>query len=351
MNLTRANAFCYTLHGLNLQSNLEIPGLASRQVDSENEGIVVEWLPRERREGEAEFEADPKWVHQDPGGGVLRVWTRTFEGDAAVRLGFSFGDAAVTIDLEAGGRRIRIDHTSEVPRHNAAMLLLGTGFRYVLQLRGRPALHAAAVECCGNAIALVGVQGAGKSTTTAALAERGCRILCDDLAALVPVQSQWCVSPGVPSLRLGREALTVLGRDGASASPVWARTPQMSDVEYGRIDDKALLSEARSSLADARRSVPLAGIYVLRNRIRGQGTPRVGALTPAEAMGELSLHLGSFPMPGSEATKSAFRFLAELTQSCPVRFVERPDDLQRLPQVCEAILADAQSLAAARGAA
>ena len=50
---------------------------------------------------------------------------------------------------------------------------LGPVFAFVLRLRGAVTFHASAVRI-GDAVAFLGPQGAGKSTTAAALALRGC---------------------------------------------------------------------------------------------------------------------------------------------------------------------------------
>jgi hypothetical protein len=55
---------------------------------------------------------------------------------------------------------------------------------FVLAQQGRFALHANVVEVNGTVIAICGVRGAGKSTTSLALSQRGHRLITDDVATL-----------------------------------------------------------------------------------------------------------------------------------------------------------------------
>ena len=55
---------------------------------------------------------------------------------------------------------------------------------FVLAQQGRFALHANVVDVNGTVIAISGRRGAGKSTTSLALSQRGHRLITDDVATL-----------------------------------------------------------------------------------------------------------------------------------------------------------------------
>ena len=76
-------------------------------------------------------------------------------------------------------------------------------------------LHANAVTTpAGYAVAVSGPSGTGKSTTLATLAERGCRILSDDLTVLQREdQGRILVLPGLPHMHLTEAAAQGLDRD------------------------------------------------------------------------------------------------------------------------------------------
>ena len=121
-------------------------------------------------------------------------------------------------------------------------------------------LHASAVAFGQQAVAFVGAEGAGKSTTAAALALRGHAILSDDVVALAEHDGSFFVAPAYPYLSLWPEAVQCI-----YGSP--EALPRFSS-NY----DKRCLSLEKQELHFEERSLPLATIYVLaklrRNLIR-----------------------------------------------------------------------------------
>lgn len=81
----------------------------------------------------------------------------------------------------------------------AAHLLLHVIWSIVLDERGQASLHGSAVERNGQAIAVLGQSGSGKSTAVLALLDRGWRLLSDDLLAFT---GNGQVIPGPPFVRL-----------------------------------------------------------------------------------------------------------------------------------------------------
>src|SRR5262249_29058989 len=78
----------------------------------------------------------------------------------------------------------------------------GPVFGAILRLRHVVSLHASAVAVDGRAIALIGPPGAGKSTTAAALAERGVAVLSDDIVPLKECDGVFWAQPGYPNVCL-----------------------------------------------------------------------------------------------------------------------------------------------------
>ena len=115
------------------------------------------------------------------------------------------------------GREIVIDADLGGSDHNVRLFLLGSAFGALLHQRGLLPLHANAVQLDGKAVAFCGHSGAGKSTIAAWFFDRGARLLADDVCVIgcdpsgVPL-----AFPGVPRLRLWREALEATGRDAGA---------------------------------------------------------------------------------------------------------------------------------------
>jgi hypothetical protein len=73
-------------------------------------------------------------------------------------------------------------------------------------------LHANAIDVDGRALAFLGPSGAGKSTLAAAFHDGGRAILSDDVCAVTFAGEQPMAQPGMPRLRLWRDALERSGR-------------------------------------------------------------------------------------------------------------------------------------------
>ena len=93
--------------------------------------------------------------------------------------------------------------------------LFGSVFGALLHRRGIIPMHGSAVGTPGGECALiVGAPGAGKSTLTALLEERGRQVVADDVSALSSGSDGLVrLRPGPPRLKLSTEVLRRLGKD------------------------------------------------------------------------------------------------------------------------------------------
>lgn len=85
----------------------------------------------------------------------------------------------------------------------------------LMQRENNLVLHGSVVELQGQAIIMVGRQGAGKSTLSACLMLRGCRLIADDVAVIQfdPSSGEVKVPTGVPHVRLWPSTVRFLGLD------------------------------------------------------------------------------------------------------------------------------------------
>lgn len=104
--------------------------------------------------------------------------------------------------------------------------LLDSALFTVGLLRGREAIHAAAVSTPAGVVAIMGPSGAGKSTLLSELLRRGHRLLTDDILFLEPGGSGVTGWPGAPLLTLPAERAAGLGEViGEVDSEVWLSVP------------------------------------------------------------------------------------------------------------------------------
>lgn len=210
-----------TLFGLSVRSELPLPGFAAAA--GEGEGSVAVRFGSVPAPGEGWAEARGEdFLLAIPEVGRFRV---------------------------SGGREIVIDADPGASERNLRAYLLGSAFGALLHQRGLVPLHANAVEIGGKAIAFSGRSGAGKSTLAAWFADRGHRVLCDDVCAIgfgadgAPVA--W---PGIPRLRLWQDAIERSGRSAAG---------------YERSFDDDDKYDVPTGAAPAAEALPLGACYLL----------------------------------------------------------------------------------------
>ena len=134
-------------------------------------------------------------------------------------------------------------------RRDTATYLLGPVLGFVLRLRGIACLHASAISIDGRTVLLLGPAGSGKSTTAAAFACKGCRVLSEDVCALHCTPDGIFVQPGYPRLRLPNSVGMLFGAQDALPllTPNWNK--RFLDLANG---DSMFCTQ----LAPARRALP-----------------------------------------------------------------------------------------------
>ena len=136
---------------------------------------------------------------------AFKVW----KADEGKSLHLKYCDG-VQFWLEREGEQVWVQWPDSSSLEDAATYLLGPVMGLVLRLRGVPCLHASAVIIENHAVAFVGDEGAGKSTTAAAFARRGHAVLSDDIVALIEQDSAIHVRPAYPYLSLWPESVRML---------------------------------------------------------------------------------------------------------------------------------------------
>ncbi len=101
--------------------------------------------------------------------------------------------------------------------------LLGTIFTVLCQQRGLLPLHASAVSTREGAVAFLARSGQGKSSLAAHLAQRGFRVLADDVCLIDPTPAdEVMVIPSAPWLKLWRTSLQHLGKQADGLQQVFS---------------------------------------------------------------------------------------------------------------------------------
>jgi hypothetical protein len=121
------------------------------------------------------------------------------------------------------GRQIDIAIAPESTRLQAATLARSAPFGALVHQRGELPLHASTVvrPDNGRTLLLAGASGAGKSTTAAAFAQLGWKVLNDDLSRLTIDGSEALVWPGFPALKLWDRSCRLLRIDPSRLPAVY----------------------------------------------------------------------------------------------------------------------------------
>jgi len=197
----------------------------------------------------------------------------------------------------------------------------------LLRHRGLLVLHANAVEVSGGVIVIGGESGAGKSTTLAALRDRGGRMLSDDVTALRPGGAPRSVEvlPGVPQTHLAEDAVEGLGYTvyPAQRQP-WRRMKAAIPTHDGM----------------AWRAGRLRALYILR-------LSRGDDVVATQANGGDKFHALQECMYGpmfAEEHPALFPLMSTVVNTVPVFWLERPAGRWSVGEVGDAILGSVPEL-------
>lgn len=207
------------------------------------------------------------------------------------------------------GREILVEARGGSER-NLRLFLLGSALGAILHQRNCLPLHANAIVIDGRAIAFLGHSGAGKSTLAAWFHDRGYRVLADDVCVVTgDAEDRPCAQPGIPRLRLWREALEATGRT--------ATDYEMSFDDMDKYNVPTHLSPTAAA-------VPLDHIYLLERAGEGKTDPLTSRLRGAAAVDAVTANTyrGSY-IKGMGRTREHLLACAALTRRVPLFRIRR----------------------------
>ncbi len=195
----------YVAYGVRITSTVALPGFV--RSDTVDAPAFVATLPGDVPVGLGEV---LRRRDEDDNSDAVEV-----RRPAADALHLSFADGA-TFYVDAAARRIDGAFRPPLTFDDALVYLVGPALGAALRLLRRSVLHASAVEVDGRALLVMGEAGAGKSTMTAALVDRGCPLVTEDVSALDVEGGSPRVLRGGTRVKLWPESVRALrGRDDA----------------------------------------------------------------------------------------------------------------------------------------
>lgn len=320
----------HIVYGLQLAANMALPGL-SVQLDSNLSDVQIwlkDWATFSSRFPES---LEIFYTSSDmAAGGRPNLRAGEFLPSREY-LAFLYADGA-QFALERHGCEVWADWPENYTLEDACTYLLGPVIGFVLRLRGVVCLHASSVAVGDHAIALVGMAGAGKSTTAAAFSCAGYAVISDDIVALADKGAQFLVQPGYPRVNLWPESVvTLFGSADAlpRITPTW---------------DKRYLPLGHGGPHFASKPLPLGAIYILDGRDSSLAAPVIEGVPGKDAFMALAANTYVNYLLDQDMLRTEFDVLGRLVSTVPVRRVRPTAESSAIFSLCEAIADDAKRL-------
>ncbi|MBV6623412.1 MAG: serine kinase [Rivularia sp. (in: Bacteria)] len=288
--------YSYIAYGLGIQSEIPIPEFISAEA-----GCDVT-LTIDRDSSPSDYLSE-KMLAQE--------WGLSLNRQQAV---FYVKDAGVF--LIQGGRKIVVVPIAEATQKQIRLYLVGTIMAILLYQREFLVLHASVANINGNAIAILGESGQGKSSTAAAFYRKGYYILTDDVAPVTLAKGPATITPGFPQIKLCQKTAEALGYDFDSLdvinSPKQKRGHRLKPISSAPL--------------------PIGRIYVLYDDEEFKIEP----LTPKESVIELVRHSRPTTLYHSGDTNHFFQCVT-LAKEYGVYRLGRPRNLTLLPEIVKLV--------------
>jgi len=308
-------AFTYSVFGLSLRSNRPIPGLISTKASWGFPQVQVHvgvspHAGLDAPAGPEELTYTSPYINES-GNSLLEAW-RT-GSDASMRLSYSNG---MQFWLDPEGSNVWISWPDSCSFEDVATYLLGPVLGVLLRLQGTVCLHASAIALEGQSVAFVGPPGAGKSTTAAILAQRGCSIVSDDVVALAEERGAFCILPAYPYLCLLPDSVAML-YGSEERLPRFIPEWEKRRLAAGKLGKEKIRFE--------KRALPLAGIYLLDQRT-SNSDPNIALVSQRTALMMLVANSYATRILNREMRREEFDVLGRLVASVGIRSLKMPQD-------------------------
>ncbi len=314
----------YTVFGLLLQSNLRIPGLTPEPASSKSPEVEIHLGVSPSSTDGAPIEPEElTYVSShlaESGESALRIWKTANAG--LLHLDYFDG---TQFWLDPIGTSVWAAWPATQSVEDVATYLLGPVLGLLLRLRGIPCLHASAVAFDDSAVAFVGSEGRGKSTTAAALASRGHAVISDDIVALLEREGSFIVLPAYPYLSLWPESVKML------------YGPEKKLPSFSSNYDKRQLLLEENCLRFQGRQMPLGAVFLLGERVADPAAPFIETLPTGEVLIALVANSYATNLLDKNMRAREFELLGHLVTTVPVWRLRPHEDGSRIGRLCDLI--------------
>ena len=225
-------------------------------------------------------------------------------------------DGIASFGIERG-ERVSVEPAPGAPPGRTSEFLTTTVATLVLGQQRRFALHANAVSVGGNGVLFAGHSGAGKSTTSLRLIQRGHTHLTDDLCLLQAAGDELVLDPPERGIRFLPHTAQALQLDVTTA------VPSASE------EDKLVLPQPAALIGPVR-----AIVLLERAETDAVEVERLGSTRAIELLSE---HAYRRPIIQMLWPRELFEWTADIVERMPVYLLRRPESSWTIDEVADAI--------------
>jgi hypothetical protein len=206
--------------------------------------------------------------------------------------------------------------------------LFGLVLSFILQARGVFSLHAAAVNCDGQAVAFLGTNGHGKTTLAFFFLRKRHSLITDDVLPLVQQQAEILALPASPTINLWSNTLSAFADVNGSSNG-------------GATVEKRRHSLDKLDLPFCPCPVRLTHIYFLK-RMSKEATEgiHIAPVSPTSGLIGLLGHTRASSTIELERQKTLLKMYGNLISHVSVRRLTYPAGFEFLPTVYDKLLED-----------
>lgn len=238
--------------------------------------------------------------------------------------------AAAYFHISFDGRAVVVYPYDDADPSLVGLLLLGEVLVFVLNMHGKPCLHASAIATPHGAAAFLGTKGQGKSTMAAGFLRYGGILLTDDVLPLEDCGNVIVATRAHSTMKLWQQT-------AVSALDVSDDLPHL----FSGYDKRFLLLDGRYPIASD--PTPVAGIYLLERYDpieHDTDDIEIRAMSQQEALASLLAQTAyGFLLRPAEAARFLSQYVT-LVRQAPVKVLRYPTGFDYQECVTSRVLAD-----------
>ena len=317
----------YQVYGLIIGANIEIPGLHAEKVERNtadieiNMGSFPDDLYNLISQPTTEYYLEPGYEKKDP----PNLTVNMLANGRYFHFCYEYG---VEFICNRSATAIWGIWKKSLTLEDAALYLLGPIIGFMLRLRGITCLHASGVVVDGEALALTGPSGMGKSTLAASFAAAGYPVLTDDILPLNTVNNVICALSGYSRLRLFPNSFET-SQELPDKLPLLA--PGWNKHYLDLTSDPYELYKAPATLKV---------VYIIDRNIKKTESPSIVTLSGAEVVPLLAANTYRNELLNPGMRMKEFYYLSNLASKIRVKKLHPLNDISAMPQLREMLLAD-----------